>query len=218
MLARKERGLRQFIPPFLLAQVAHSPNKIIVGFKAKPRLHHIANTEPLALTSEEAPRALQLPPEHHEAFLGILNLNHNFKIENDQMTMIFDNVETAHVRQLMQASLHSLNRSLDQMTVLQLPIIPVLFLYHKPLLAPVLQHLPHGVVVHIGTLYRHRMLHRLLERELDIQSLKDRIILATLLSLTVQTACIVATREGVLDTVTEEVLVADCPVAIGHRG
>ena len=53
MLARKERWHRQFIPPFLLAQVAHSPNKIIVGFKAKPRLHHIANTEPFALTSSD---------------------------------------------------------------------------------------------------------------------------------------------------------------------
>ena len=67
MLARKERGLRQFIPPFLLAQVAHSPNKIIVGFKAEPRLHDVPDTKPLALTSEEAPRALQHPPEHHEA-------------------------------------------------------------------------------------------------------------------------------------------------------
>ena len=89
MLARKERWHRQFIPPFLLAQVAHSPDAIIVGFKAKPRLHHIANTEPFALTSEEALRALQLPPEHHEAFLGILNLNHNFKIDFDQMTLTF---------------------------------------------------------------------------------------------------------------------------------
>ena len=87
MFARKERGLRQFIPPLLLAQVTHSPDKIIVGFKAKPRLHDVPDTETLALTSEEAPRALQLPPEHHEAILGILNLNHNFKIENDH----FDN-------------------------------------------------------------------------------------------------------------------------------
>ena len=81
MFARKERGLRQFIPPLLLAQVTHSPDKIIVGFKVEPRLHDVPDTKPLALTSEEAPRALQLPPEHHEAFLGILNLNHNFKIE-----------------------------------------------------------------------------------------------------------------------------------------
>ena len=87
MFARKERGLRQFIPPLLLAQVTHLPDTIIVSFIAEPRFHHIANTEPFALTSEEAPRALQLPPEHHEAFLGILNLNHNFKIENDQMTL-----------------------------------------------------------------------------------------------------------------------------------
>ena len=87
MFARKERGLRQFIPPLLLAQVTHLPDIIIVGFKAEPRLHDVPDTEPLALTSEEALRALQLPPEHHEAILGILNLNHNFKIENDH----FDN-------------------------------------------------------------------------------------------------------------------------------
>ena len=76
MFARKERGLRQFIPPLLLAQVTHSPDKIIVGFKAEPRLHDVPDTETLALTSEEAPRALQLPPEHHEAFLIVLNCNH----------------------------------------------------------------------------------------------------------------------------------------------
>ena len=68
------------------------------------------------------------------------------------------------------------------------------------------------------------MLHRLLKRELDIQSLKDRIILATLLTFTVQTACIVATREGVLDTVTEEIegifneRVGYYIVGLQHRG
>ena len=63
--------------------MTHSPNIIIVGFIAEPRFQHVTDTITLALTSEEAPRALQLPPEHHEAILGILNLNHNFKIEND---------------------------------------------------------------------------------------------------------------------------------------
>ena len=68
------------------------------------------------------------------------------------------------------------------------------------------------------------MLHRLLERELDIQSLKDRVILATLLTLTVQTACIVATREGILDTVTEEIegifneRVGNHVIGLQHRG
>ena len=76
MFARKERGLRQFIPPLLLAQVTHLPDIIIVGFKAEPRLHDVPDTEPLALTSEEVPRALQLPPEHHEAFLGIIDFDH----------------------------------------------------------------------------------------------------------------------------------------------
>ena len=76
MLARKEAGRWQFVPPLLFAPVAHFPDKIIVSFMAEPRFHHIANTEPFALTSEEALRALQLPPEHHEAFLIVLNCNH----------------------------------------------------------------------------------------------------------------------------------------------
>ena len=42
----------------------------------------------------------------------------------------------------------------DQMTALQFTIITVLLEHHKPLLAPVLQHLTHGVVVHVGTLQR----------------------------------------------------------------
>ena len=59
------------------------------------------------------------------------------------------------------------------MTALQLAIITILFQYHQPLLAPILQHLPDGVVVHVSTLYGYRVLHSLLERELDVQSLKD---------------------------------------------
>ena len=76
MLTRIEAGRWQFVPPLLLAQVTHLPDIIIVGFKAEPRLHDVPDTEPLALTSEEVPRALQLPPEHHEAFLIVLNCNH----------------------------------------------------------------------------------------------------------------------------------------------
>ena len=91
------------------------------------------------------------------------------------------------------------------MTALQLPIIPILFLYHKPLLAPVLQHLPHGVLIHVGTLHGHRTLHRLLERELEIQTLIDGVVPAALRSFSIQVARIVATHESVLDTVAEEV-------------
>ena len=87
MLTGVETGQRQLVPTFLLAQVAHLPDTIIIGFIAEPRLHDIADAEALILTSEEAPRALQLAPELHETILGILNLNHNFKIKNDQMTM-----------------------------------------------------------------------------------------------------------------------------------
>ena len=59
------------------------------------------------------------------------------------------------------------------MTALQLTIITVLFQHHEPLLAPILQHLPDSVVINVSTLYGYRVLHSLLERELDIQSLKD---------------------------------------------
>ena len=69
------------------------------------------------------------------------------------------------------------------MTALQLTIVAILFEHYQPLLTPVLQHLTDGVVVHIGSLYRYRVLHSLLEGKLDIQSLKDRIVLAALLSL-----------------------------------
>jgi hypothetical protein len=67
--------------------VAYLPDKVVISFGWEPRLQHIADAEPLILTSEEVPRALQLTPELHKAFLIILNLNHSFKIENDQMTM-----------------------------------------------------------------------------------------------------------------------------------
>ena len=73
------------------------------------------------------------------------------------------------------------------MTALQLTIVPVLLQHHESLLAPVLQHLANGVVVHVSPLHRYRMLHSLLERKLDVQSLKDGVVLTTLLSFTVQT-------------------------------
>jgi hypothetical protein len=59
--------------------VADLPDEIICGLAAEPRLQHVTDTEPSALTSEEAPRALQHLPELHEAFLGVLNLNHSSK-------------------------------------------------------------------------------------------------------------------------------------------
>jgi hypothetical protein len=67
--------------------MAYLPNEVIGGFIAEPHLQHVADAEALILSSEEAPCALQLSPEQHKAFLIILNLNHSFKIENDQMTM-----------------------------------------------------------------------------------------------------------------------------------
>ena len=72
------------------------------------------------------------------------------------------------------------------MTALQLTIVTILFQHYEALFSPVLQHLTHGVVVHVGTLHRYAVLHSLLEGELDIQSLKDRVVLAALLSLTMR--------------------------------
>ena len=76
MLARIERGQGQLVPTFLLAQVAYLPDEVVCGFCWKPRLQYVADTEAAVLTSEEAPRALQLAPEQHEAFLGVLDCNH----------------------------------------------------------------------------------------------------------------------------------------------
>ena len=87
VIAGVKTGQRQLVPAFLLAQMAHLPDKIIGGLNTEPRLQHVADAEALILTSEEAPCALQPLPEQHKAFLGILNLNHNLQIENDQMTL-----------------------------------------------------------------------------------------------------------------------------------
>ena len=77
VLARIERWRRQFVPPLLLAPVAHFPYKIIVGFIAEPHFQHISDAEALILTSEEAPRALQPKPELHKAFLIVLNFHND---------------------------------------------------------------------------------------------------------------------------------------------
>ena len=84
MLTRIKTRHRQYVPAFLRlpvdgCQMAYLPDKVIVGFNAEPQLQYSADAEPLILTSEEAPRALQHPPELHEAILGILNLNHSSK-------------------------------------------------------------------------------------------------------------------------------------------
>ena len=50
----------------------HIPDKIIRSFDAKPRFQHVADAEAFALTSEEAPCALQPKPELHKAFLSVV--------------------------------------------------------------------------------------------------------------------------------------------------
>ena len=59
MTARIERGQRKFVPAFLLAQVAHLPDKIVGGLTTEPRFQHVADAEPFVLCSKEPPCALQ---------------------------------------------------------------------------------------------------------------------------------------------------------------
>ena len=56
-------------------------------------------------------------------------------------------------------------------------------------------------------LHSYRVLHRLLEGELRVQSFEDGVVLATLLSLTVLASRIVTTRKGILYAVAEEVAI-----------
>ena len=76
MLARIEAGQRQLVPALLSAQVAHFPDKIIIGSEAEPALQHTADAEAFALTYKEPPCVLQPKPELHKAFLGIFDCNH----------------------------------------------------------------------------------------------------------------------------------------------
>ena len=55
----------------------HIPDEVIRSIIAKPRFQHVAYAEAFALTSEEAPCALQPKPELHKTLLGILDVHHN---------------------------------------------------------------------------------------------------------------------------------------------
>ena len=48
------------------------PYKIIRSIIAKPRFQYVTYAEAFALTSEEAPCALQPKPELHKAFLSVV--------------------------------------------------------------------------------------------------------------------------------------------------
>ena len=63
---------------------AYIPDEVVRSFDAKPCFQHVAYAEAFALTSEEAPCALQPKPELHKTFFIVLNLIHSFIIENDQ--------------------------------------------------------------------------------------------------------------------------------------
>ena len=53
---------------------------------------------------------------------------------------------------------------------MNLSILTILFQHYEALFSPVLQHLTHGVVVHVGTLHRYAVLHSLLEGEPNSES------------------------------------------------
>ena len=63
---RRQRRWRQLVHPCLFAPAAYLPYKVISSLWSEPRLQHATDTESLILTSEEAPRALQLSPKLHE--------------------------------------------------------------------------------------------------------------------------------------------------------
>ncbi len=61
--------------------LAHLPDEVVGGLRPQPRLHDASHTEPPSPHPEVAPRALQLTPERHEAFLGVPDLNiHNLQL------------------------------------------------------------------------------------------------------------------------------------------
>ena len=76
VLTRVQRRRGKFVPTFLFAKHTDLPNKIISSLIAEPRLQHVAYAEAFVLTSEEAPCALQHPPELHKAFLIVIDFDH----------------------------------------------------------------------------------------------------------------------------------------------
>ena len=80
----------------------------------------------------------------------------------------------------------------------------VLTFGHQPLLAPVLQHLMHGVARRIASLHGYAVLQRLFKAERRVQTFEDRVVLATLRALRSSVSAIVLRRERSLYALTEE--------------
>jgi len=83
-IERRERQLVHSVDGFLLVAgglVAHLPDEVVRGLGTVPRLEYPADAEPLVLHPEELPRALQLAPELHEAFLGVLDFGIHFHFD-----------------------------------------------------------------------------------------------------------------------------------------
>ena len=140
VLARIERRYRQFIPAFLRlpiddGRVTDLPDEIIGGLNTKPNLQHIADAITLILTSEEAPRALQLPPELHETILIILNRNHNYPLSISRelpLVLLRLHVSAAHlVKDNVPAILPTSQRALTITTLALLLTHLVILLFGK---------------------------------------------------------------------------------------
>ena len=80
----------------------------------------------------------------------------------------------------------------------------VLTFGHQSLLAPVLQHLMHGVARRIASLHGYAVLQRLFKAERRVQTFEDRVVLATLHTLRSSLSAIVLRRERSLYALTEE--------------
>ena len=83
------------------------------------------------------------------------------------------------------------------------PVFSRFRLHDEPLFLPVLQHLVDSIARDVGTLHADAVLEGTFKVEFYVLALVDSVVLAH--ALTFVAACIVATVEGILYTVTEEV-------------
>ena len=108
--------------------VAHFPDEIVSSFTTEPLLQDATDAERCVLLLEEASCALQLSPELHKTFLGVLKIHHN-GCHFSLFTFHFLN-DTHDIVTLMTHLLH-------------FAVATRFCLHDETLLLPVLQHLAH---------------------------------------------------------------------------
>ena len=91
------------------------------------------------------------------------------------------------------------------LTTSLLLILSILHLHYQSLFTPVLQHLTHTIVSHPRTFHGYAILHSLAEGELHTQALIDGVVFTPFHPVSILIPCIVATAEGILYALTEEV-------------